>query len=50
VVASIASQLGGDTGNVLSVAVVTLPFSLEGKRRMGQAWTGSPSSGTASTR
>jgi cell division protein FtsZ len=40
VVASIASQLGGDTGNVLTVAVVTLPFSLEGKRRMGQALEG----------
>jgi cell division protein FtsZ len=40
VVASIASQLGGDAGNVLTVAVVTLPFSLEGKRRMGQATEG----------
>jgi cell division protein FtsZ len=40
VVASIASQLGGDAGNVLTVAVVTLPFSLEGKRRMGQAIDG----------
>jgi cell division protein FtsZ len=40
VVASIASQLGGDTGNVLTVAVVTLPFSLEGKRRMAQATDG----------
>lgn len=40
VVASIASQLGGDTGNVLTVAVVTLPFGLEGKRRMGQALDG----------
>jgi len=40
VVASIAGQLGGDTGNVLTVAVVTLPFSLEGKRRMGQALDG----------
>ena len=40
VVASIASQLGGDTGAVLSVAVVTLPFSLEGKRRMAQAVDG----------
>ncbi len=40
VVASIASQLGGDAGNVLTVAVVTLPFSLEGKRRMGQATDG----------
>ena len=34
VVASIASQLGGDSGSVLTVAVVTLPFKLEGKRRM----------------
>ena len=40
VVASIGSQLGGDTGNVLTVAVVTLPFSLEGKRRMAQALDG----------
>ena len=40
VVASIASQLGGDAGSVLTVAVVTLPFSLEGKRRMGQATDG----------
>ena len=40
VVASIASQLGGDTGNVLTVAVVTLPFGLEGKRRMAQATEG----------
>jgi cell division protein FtsZ len=40
VVASIAGQLGGDTGNVLTVAVVTLPFSLEGKRRMNQAMEG----------
>jgi cell division protein FtsZ len=40
VVASIASQLGGDAGNVLCVAVVTLPFSLEGKRRMNQAVDG----------
>jgi cell division protein FtsZ len=40
VVASIASQLGGDSGSVLTVAVVTLPFSLEGKRRMGQAIDG----------
>jgi len=40
VVASIASQLGGDAGNVLTVAVVTLPFSLEGKRRMSQALEG----------
>lgn len=40
VVASIASQLGGDNGAVLTVAVVTLPFSLEGKRRMAQAMEG----------
>jgi cell division protein FtsZ len=40
VVASVASQLGGDSGNVLTVAVVTLPFSLEGKRRMAQALEG----------
>jgi cell division protein FtsZ len=40
VVASIASQLGGESGNVLCVAVVTLPFSLEGKRRMTQAQDG----------
>ena len=40
VVASIASQLGGDSGSVLTVAVVTLPFALEGKRRMAQAMDG----------
>jgi cell division protein FtsZ len=40
VVASIAGQLGGESGNVLTVAVVTLPFSLEGKRRMNQALDG----------
>ena len=40
VVASIASQLGGDSGSVLTVAVVTLPFSMEGKRRMAQAMEG----------
>jgi cell division protein FtsZ len=40
VVASIASQLGGDTGAVLTVAVVTMPFSLEGKRRSAQAVDG----------
>src|SRR5215471_5218277 len=40
VVASIASQLGGESGSVLTVAVVTLPFSLEGKRRMAQAMDG----------
>jgi cell division protein FtsZ len=40
VVASIAGQLGGDKGSVLTVAVVTLPFSLEGKRRSAQAIEG----------
>jgi cell division protein FtsZ len=40
VVASIAGQLGGESGAVLTVAVVTLPFSLEGKRRMAQAMDG----------
>jgi cell division protein FtsZ len=40
VVASIAGQVGGESGNVLTVAVVTLPFSLEGKRRMSQALDG----------
>src|SRR5512147_3135343 len=40
VVASIASQLGGDANELLTVAVVTLPFSLEGKRRMSQAIEG----------
>ena len=40
VVASIASRLGGDTSHVLTVAVVTLPFALEGKRRMEQAREG----------
>jgi cell division protein FtsZ len=40
VVASIASQLGGDQGSVLTVAVVTLPFGLEGKRRQQQAMDG----------
>jgi cell division protein FtsZ len=40
VVASIAGQLGGEAGNVLTVAVVTLPFALEGKRRMAQALDG----------
>ena len=40
VVASIAGQLGGESGNVLVVAVVTLPFALEGKRRMAQALEG----------
>lgn len=40
VIASIASQLGGEQGGVLTVAVVTLPFALEGKRRMQQALDG----------
>ena len=40
VVASIGGQLGGDDGSVLTVAVVTLPFSLEGKRRTNQALDG----------
>ena len=40
VVASIAGQLGSDNGKVLTVAVVTLPFRLEGKRRMDQALEG----------
>ena len=40
VVASIASQLGGADESVLTVAVITLPFSLEGKHRMTQAMDG----------
>jgi cell division protein FtsZ len=40
VIASIASQMGGDAGEVLTVAVVTLPFTLEGKMRMAQAMDG----------
>jgi cell division protein FtsZ len=40
VVASIAGQLGGEAENILTVAVVTLPFSLEGKHRMAQAQDG----------
>src|SRR5436190_2130901 len=40
VVASITSQLGGGENNLLTVAVVTLPFKLEGKRRMDQAMEG----------
>ena len=40
VIASIASQLGGDAGEVLTVAVVSLPFTLEGNRRMAQAMEG----------
>lgn len=39
VVASI-TQLGGGESNLLTVAVVTLPFKLEGKRRMDQALDG----------
>jgi cell division protein FtsZ len=40
VVASIASQLGGEGSNVLVVAVATLPFGLEGKHRATQAIDG----------
>jgi cell division protein FtsZ len=40
VIASIASQLGNEQSGVLTVAVVTLPFALEGKRRMTQALDG----------
>jgi cell division protein FtsZ len=40
VIASIAGQLGGDTGEVLCIAVVTLPFTLEGNRRIQQAMDG----------
>lgn len=40
VVASITSQLDGGESNLLTVAVVTLPFKLEGKRRMDQALDG----------
>ena len=40
VVASIANRLGGEKDHVLTVAVVTLPFALEGKRRMEQAREG----------
>jgi cell division protein FtsZ len=40
VVASIASRLGADNGDVLTVGVVTLPFTLEGKKRMDQARQG----------
>ncbi|HJQ84615.1 MAG TPA: cell division protein FtsZ [Candidatus Binatia bacterium] len=40
VVASIANRLGGENHHVLTVAVVTLPFSLEGKKRMEQARAG----------
>jgi cell division protein FtsZ len=40
VVASIASRLGSEQDHTLTVAVVTLPFGLEGKRRMDQARDG----------
>jgi cell division protein FtsZ len=40
VVASIANELRTDNSSVLTVAVVTLPFALEGKRRMAQALAG----------
>jgi len=40
VVASIAGRMGGNSGHVLTVAVVTLPFGLEGKKRMDQARQG----------
>ncbi len=40
VVASITGQLGGGENNLLTVAVVTMPFRLEGKRRMDQALDG----------
>src|SRR5262245_30685910 len=40
VVASIANRLGGENAHVLTVAVVTLPFALEGKKRMEQARQG----------
>ncbi len=51
VVASIASQLGGDSGNVLTVAVVTLPFAPRGQAPHGPgASTASPSCASASTR
>ena len=40
VVASIAGRLGVDNGHVLTVAVVTMPFALEGKKRMDQARAG----------
>src|SRR5262245_56857756 len=33
VIANIASQMGGESSEVLTVAVVTLPFTLEGKIR-----------------
>jgi cell division protein FtsZ len=40
VVASIANRLGTDNAHVLTVAVVTLPFALEGRKRMEQARRG----------
>jgi cell division protein FtsZ len=40
VVASIANRLGSERGHVLTVAVATLPFALEGKKRMEQAREG----------
>lgn len=40
VVASIAAQAGSGDQPILTVAVVTLPFNLEGKRRMSQALDG----------
>jgi cell division protein FtsZ len=40
VVASIAGKLGSENSSVLTVAVVTLPFRHEGKRRMAQAEAG----------
>src|SRR5262249_49148134 len=40
VTASIASRMDGGTGHVLTVAVVTLPFTLEGRKRMDQARLG----------
>ena len=49
VVASIASQLGGDSGSVLTVAVVTLPFASRASGAWPRPWTASPSSASAST-
>jgi cell division protein FtsZ len=40
VVASIANRRGGENGHPLTIAVVTLPFALEGKKRMDQARRG----------
>jgi cell division protein FtsZ len=40
IVASIAGRMGSGTSHVLTVAVVTLPFGLEGKKRMDQARQG----------